>query len=396
MIITESKIKAVHRLSNIAESMQLAVREFDSSDDLSDVLDAFPVLTKKRLAELYQDGALKNSSLTALFSETSGTSGQPLQTPRGREELRWNSINQLFAYKKLLHPAVDRVAVVHPSIMSPFVEATCMALHQLGIGYLRIFPIPEVCDYQRIYDVFQRYGITSVVTTPTLIRKILFEFSKLNNANLSDLAIENLLLTGEVIDSLEVDLLQRLFDRGIKVVPFVYGSSEIAAAMIGREDLLYEPIKEDFIFEIVKNEDSFEKKDTLEGRLLVTWLRDSIVPIIRYDTGDYVRVHMLHDDNDQLECLEILGRHSYSANDIKLIKRVEKTIEELSIKVFHYDLTRDEGAWVLSVISSMDAEKNIIKEKLEVCLGGLIININEESHPFCQFSIKPKMSRYSL
>lgn len=55
------------------------------------------------------------------------------------------------------------------------------------------------------------------------------------------------------------------------VAPFVYGSSEAATLMLGREDGLFDPVLDDFVFELQGSDQGDGKK------LIVTWLRDGLM-----------------------------------------------------------------------------------------------------------------------
>lgn len=396
VVITQSEEEALLRLKTLAPKRE---GEGPLSEDVSleGVLNRISILSKKELLEINSDRSTDMFEKTALFSETSGSTGEPLQTPRGYEELRWNTINQMYAYKRTLQPGIDRVAVVHPSIMSPFVEASCMALHNLGIGYLRIFPIENVCSYKRIFDVLCRYQITAVMTTPSLIRKLFFEFSKVQEANIDQLCLKTLLLTGELVDHMETHLIYEVYPKPIKVLPFVYGSSEVATVMIGREDLLYEPISEDFIFEVISDHSSDvdKKEDVVEGKLLVTWLRNGIVPVVRYDTGDVVKLHKNTKEAGWL--VEVLGRKQFTALESEIISSFESVVRSCPKKIFHFDIAKNSGLWMISVIvHDIDIEfvKDFFVSKLEG--SGFDVKVNPGGHPFLSKAIKPKIPRYNL
>jgi len=249
-------------------------------DELHDLINHVPVINKAALQDKLKNENWLIKSL--LYSETSGTTGMPLPTPRGKEDLHWNAMNQAYAYRRFLNPGDDRVAILHPSILSPFVEASAMALQMLNTGYVRIYPIPEICDYSRLYDVIDRYAVTTIMSTPSLACKLLYEFMRQKGG--IPCSLKKLLLTGEPLGTASKENFQRIIgvDNKTLIAPFVYGSSEIATVMHGKKDGSFEPILEDFVFELRENTD-------FPGsyRLILTWLREGVMPILRYDTNDY-------------------------------------------------------------------------------------------------------------
>ena len=195
-IYTADEAAARNRVVELAQKYHGMLLQDERGGALGQVLSKLPVLTKADLIA-YGQGNQEDFLRTAiLFSETSGTTDVPLQTPRGIRDLQWNILNQIIAYKRYLQPGFDRVAVIHPSVLSPFVEASCLALHQLGVGYVRLFPIPEVCTYKRILAVLERYRITAMMTTPTLAYKVLYEIRNLG-AKTDQLPLKKALLTRE-------------------------------------------------------------------------------------------------------------------------------------------------------------------------------------------------------
>ncbi len=276
--------------------------------------------------------------------------------------------------------------------MSPFVEAACLALKELGIGYLRIFPIPNICSYDRIADILYRYEITTVMTTPTLLRKLLFEVDSGTKHSINSLPIQKALLTGEVVDDFEVHNIERM-KPNLKVFPFVYGSSEIATVMIGGKDLFYEPLTNDFLFEIVESKETVKNQETSVGKLLVTWLRPSIFPILRYDTGDLIKFH--HGKNASESRIQILGRDRSNSEKDKIKTIIEQTILDFEFPVFHFDAKINNELVKLNIVCR-ENDVQMLKAKLPLVIEGLPVEmkINDKLHPFMNFSITPKISRY--
>jgi phenylacetate-CoA ligase len=386
MILTSNAKSAAQRVRARARQIYPKI-ETHSQALLAELLDTLPILSKADLV-CYLPTDYRWLETAVLFSETSGTTGQPLQTPRGASDLAWNSINQVNAYRRFLQPGVDRVAILHPSILSPFIEASSIALREMGIGQVRVFPIPRVCDYKRIFEVLERYQITAIMSTPSLVYKLLYEFAKLGQGG-PPRSLKKLLLTGEALTPSSICNLKKIIGPDSLVVPFVYGSSEAATLMLGREDGFFDPILDDFIFELRDSDDDDEGK-----KLIVTWLRDGLMPILRYDTGDYFATV-----STATPALRFLGRTGSNSIERRFLTTVEQALHSLEEPVFHYQGTFSEADRQLNlsvVVAPTDATiKSALEERLRVCLPAwkATIHVNSELIEFMQFSPAPKTGK---
>jgi phenylacetate-CoA ligase len=364
--------------------------KLSDSTTLSELLKSIPILSK---SDLEQHLIPKKQWLKSaiLFGETSGTTDKTLCTPRGEFDLDWNAFNQSIAYKKFLQPNKDRVAILHPSILSPFVEASSIALKQLNIGQLRVFPIPNICDYCRIFDVLERYQITSIVSTPSLTYKILYEFQR--NKNILPFSLCNLLLTGEELSQASINNLKRIVGKNCLVVPFIYGSSEAATLMFGHENGLFEPLLDDFIFELHPSGTSKEAK-----KLIVTWLKEGLMPILRYDTGDYFFAHTLGKNPK----LKFLGRDGTQDVDYKFRNRLEEIFYSLSCPVYHYECKAIFDSRFLEInlfVKTSDSLPILIEEITKKIHDDfpnwkISVKFNPNDRSFLQFSPSPKTKKF--
>lgn len=382
IVLTSNPNSAFEIIKRKAFDLYGDLPSFRLATTIDDLLNVIPVLSKDRLSELGElnfDKYLKNA---ILFGETSGTTGSSLATPRSSEDLEWNVLNHIIAYKEFLTPGVDRVAVIHPSVLSPFVEATCMALKQLGVGYARLFPIEGICSYQRIYDVICRYKLTTIMTTPSLAYKSLYEMVSI--AGKTPEPLNKVLLTGEKISRENIRNMSNILKAG-HAHSFVYGSSETAVVMTGTKNGNYKPLTNDFVLEFVDIKKAQENK--LTGRLLVTWLREGLLPILRYDSGDYFAIDRQKDNTCFMECI---GREN-QINEVMFLK-LEKAVYSMPYPIYHFEY-----------LSSCNKLYLITDNKFKVCIYEYIKNINlfdevdtivnPEDHEFYRFSPKAKINR---
>lgn len=388
MILTSNSETAALRVRARARHVYPDLQLPDSAS-LPVMLASLPILSKSDLGRHLPPKCewLKSA---VLFSETSGTTGQPLFTPRGGLDLIWNAANQGIAYKRFLQPGVDRVAILHPSILSPFIEASSIALRQLNIGQLRVFPIPNVCDYRRIFDVLNRYEITSIMSTPSLTYKLLYEFRESDIGCLPP-SLRNLLLTGENLSQPSINNFKRIIGGDCLVTPFVYGSSEAATLMLGRKDGLFDPLLDDFIFEL-------NPSNAMDGanKLIVTWLRDGLMPILRYDTGDYFAIQTEGENS----ALRFLGRDEISDANYEFMFDIERIAYSLSCAVYHYECSVDFNNKILQLIIIVEKDNGKIIHEITDNFQAFFpdwkisVAINPVEASFMQFSPSPKTKRF--
>lgn len=402
LTITDNELNALAKLKSHFRSIPF-YKKYQETDinliSLENMLNSLPILSKNDLIDLKEELYALPFSKISLFSETSGTTGQPLLTPRGQDEIRWNKHNLTHAFLENLSPETDRVLILHPSLLSPFVEVCALALKDIGIGYVKAFPIPKICDYKRISKVITDYKITCIMSTPTLIYKLIYEITKNCNKVIPD-SLVKFLLTGENITESNINNLNKIIDKsGDNVYRFVYGSSESATLMYGTKKNAYRTYKKDFIFEIVPIAEREENNiNSITGKLLVTWLRDGIAPLIRYDTNDIFTVWYDKEINDWLFFPK--GRMHKSEFTLRDEEIIEDTIYSLNCNVYHFDVFAKNNNININIITNqVDTMKykifeKLIKKNLEYLKKEIAVIFNDKDNSFYHFSPTPKTLKF--
>ncbi|MEU2185219.1 hypothetical protein [Streptomyces thermolilacinus] len=398
LVITANRRKAAQYLASTVEERQNYPQNHFDEIDLKDMLQYIPVQNKTDLidyADEHRDSFLENA---VLFSETSGTTGKPLQTPRGNIELNWNTQNQMYAYSRLLKKKQDRVAIIHPGVLSPFIEVTTFALKKLEVGYVKIFPIEGVCDYRRIRDVLVRYEITAIMTTPSLALKILYEIKKLSDS--AELKLNKVLLTGELVTEACEANFKKILGTDCEVVAFVYGGSETASLMYGIGNGQYLPFQDDFIFEIVDGEVTTTNPNEymVKGELHVTWLKGGLLPIKRYNTNDLFEVTVK--ENHPFK-FKPLGRNVNLQVGYPCSARLEELIYSVEQPIFNYVATCTSAQRSINVdLVALGSDEVVedVRLKLRKVFSDyeVTVRLNVVQDPFLQFSPRPKLARYII
>lgn len=398
LIVTGNRKKAAACL--LAAQQSNSPANADADRQLESILHDFPVQRKEDLIEYAKDHQQAILQNAILFSETSGTTARPLQTPRNSVDITWNTRNQAFAYKRLVTAGTDRVAIIHPGVLSPFIEATTFALRHLEVGYVKLFPIQGICNYMRMIEVLERYAITAIMTTPSLALKVLHEAARLNA--LGRLKIHKLLLTGELISPACIYNFKHILGPQCEVHAFLYGASETASLMYGVGNGLYKAFVDDFIFEIVNGtlqplaDSTVEGEYTVTGSLYVTWLQGGLLPVRRYDTGDLFEITV----SQGRPCLfKPLGRASQLGDKARIAQRIEAIVYDAEVPIFNYRVTLSAFArtcQIQLVTASSGLDRQRLYEAVSEVLPdhNLELAINDPTDDFLHFAPKPKINRF--
>jgi phenylacetate-coenzyme A ligase PaaK-like adenylate-forming protein len=379
------------RLRIAAQSLpvyrNIEISGIDACSKPEDLLSLFPVQEKEQLIELGDAYFEIEKHLIALFSETSGTTGgKPLLTPRSMYELTWNSRNISIAFERFLSRVSDRVAILNPGIMSPFSEACGLALQQLSVPYLRVFPIRNTCEYPRIFKILESYGITSIMTTPSLAYKLLFERDRLNIENFP---VKTFLLTGELISDGCLNNINRMLKGNGKAFPFVYGSSEAATCFWGTKEGSYEPIIKDFTFELVPKYRSSVWKDKSVYELLITWMNSGIRPLVRYNTRDLFIIDEEASSGREIK-LKSIGRESDGIG-ADILYKTDEIIYNSPVSVYYYEITlfENNSAEVTVIVNPSEKYTGDLEfyltKNLSSFFSEVSVVVNPDHHLFYNF-----------
>lgn len=373
--------------------------------ELAEILQTLPETDKSFYQHAGEQAYSADRSSVLLFSETSGTSGSgPLLTPRGRDDLHWNTRNQAHAYSQWLEPHHDRIMLLNPSVMSPFIEGSARALFDLGVAQMRAFPIPRICDWARMGRLINDYELTAIMSTPTLIFKLMCE---LDNLGIEVPSLRQFILTGEQLSRQCLNALDQVLGIPGASKVLVYGSSEAATVMHGVADGGYRGYLSDFLFEIKPVDFKWKKQvartlpdDAVVGQLLITWLRDGIMPLVRYNTKDLFAAY--RDPQSKDPVFRALGRE----NETGLSPVQTEALDGLLLGetrlgadlVYHYDVLLFPTRAEISVITSRNSlhgavDAGVLEDLEKVLQRPVSLSVNPPEHPFFDFSPLAKTTR---
>lgn len=202
------------------------------------------------------------------------------------------------------------------------------------------------------------------------------------------------MLTGESISNANMRNMDAVVGVSGAAKPFGYGSSETAVLMYGKEDGSYRPYLDDFVFEVHRQGDAAED-GSVTGILVVSWLRDGLLPIVRYNTGDIFNVRTDPDSGELI--FRAFGR--VGTGDVSMQRTIDEAIFTLPENVYDYSV-RDDGSrleiHIVTESSSNQRDTATVEQQLASAIRGREISctLNNDDARFHEFSPVPKTRRY--
>jgi phenylacetate-CoA ligase len=238
------------------------------------------------------------------YYESSGTSGIATPTIRTRDDIAWNHASVWQQWGEIIS-VHDRCVILLPSDISPIGDLISGVCAIAGAATLRCFPFAQgIVSWDRIQAIAERYRPTALWSSPgTLIqlgrilrrRGAFAEFAA---------SVNTIMLLGEIVPSSLCAALSRQWNA--RVYNASYGSTETGTvAATGASDAL-RLLDYSFLCEIRTPEGIVPAAPGLTGELVVTTLNAFARPLLRFATGDIVRLTQSADA--RWISLEVLGR----------------------------------------------------------------------------------------
>lgn len=407
LLITESFDDAARKLRGIAQRFGFPVplvESLGSKETLEHMLQTIPISTKQSLIDFREKNASNYLSEALLFAETSGTTGKPLQIPRTQFDLLNGVKNYKQAYEKVVQPGHDRVAFIHPSYLSPLRDITVRTLQDLNVGIMTLFPIPGLYSYERIHGALEQNKVTTLLTSPSSVHQILYNFQLLGLEWPS--SIDKILVTGEYFTEKHASNIKRLINRDCYAAPIIFGANEIGMMMYGENDFTYRGMDHDFVFECLplENEDDFIQSrapGVHTGELLVTSLTQTIMPVVRYATHDVFNFIPRQGGTWRFQHI---GRKDDYPISLRMRNLIDDVLYSLQCPIFHYNLavSSDATTAVVQVLSpaalTAVVEREII-DRVSAATGDamkVVVDSSSYNGGFREGECVAKINRFSL
>jgi phenylacetate-CoA ligase len=298
---------------HLAAAPVIAEDEFSWTD-----LQRLPFTTKEHLRREQFQMLSRPISEACFFYETTGTTGVATPCPRDYVDCIYNNTPISLCYETILKADDQRhvVALSGPTELHSFGDTLGDVCKNLGLAMVKMWPTSPMVGYPKALEVLSQLRVTALMCTPgmalTLAKAALMQGLDLQK----DFCLRVLMLTGELASEAMLQNLQSLW--GARAYNFLYGAQEtlVMASSTRAGHLHTFPLN--FIYEVIDplterpvgpSTDLAGGGDVREGELTVTTLFCGAKPLIRYRTGDMVRLRSEVAGTDfPSPTLEVLGR----------------------------------------------------------------------------------------
>jgi phenylacetate-CoA ligase len=272
-------------------------------------LAAVPFTTKDDLRADLFDVMSQPIDKAWVFYETTGTTGRATPCPRDERDSIVNNTALTLAYEEIFAQHGERhvVAVMGPTELHSTGDTFGDVLRNLGHTVVKMWPHSPVVGFPRALALLEQLGVTALVCTPGMAIS-LAKAARAAGVDLkSRLGIRLILTLGELTSPAMLENLGDLWSASVYNCMYASQEASIMAACHADGQLHTVPLNN--YFEVVDPETG-QAVDAVngvrEGELVVTHLYQGAKPLVRYRTGDMVRLSA--QDGSVHEVLQPIGR----------------------------------------------------------------------------------------
>lgn len=333
----------------------------DQEFELED-LPQIPLTTKDDLRA--QGIAMLSRPITDawIFYETTGTTGRSTPCPRDDIDTITTNTALTVNYASVLraHPGDHFVAVMGPTEMHSTGDAFGEVFHNLGHAVVKMWPHSPVVGYRRALEVMREYGVTGMVCTPGMAMSLAAEARSAGFATDRDFSLSFIMVVGELVTPGLLANIKSVWSA--EVYNCMYASQEASILAAVRDDGQLHTIPLNNIYEVVDPETGDvvapDAAGVRQGDLTVTHLFQGAKPLVRYRTGDMVRLEPAEPGAEYpSDILTPLGR----ARDTLRVNGRELTAYELEEAV----LSQTRGCCGYQIVVDADGGRDTVEVVLE-------------------------------
>lgn len=318
--VTESYAKRLREIVRNAVELE-TYREVLNQHDIRDVdallanastyeeiLRELPVISKKEYRKLSEEAFDKRRDDFLNYFETSGTTDKPVPAPKGLHDLVINTVNFGEHWGEFLDEN-DVALILINTPQGPAAFQFEHALNYLGVMTFRTWVDTVRNDYGRVIEIMQTVK-PNVFAGPASQLINLYEYANANRIQAP--SFEKVMITGER-SSTSMKARIRKMTGGV-VIDASYGSSETGTTAVAVSESKLKLQTHSYIFEIADDDNNIHlvtRDCSAEGELVVTALENHNRPLIRYRTGDRVRITA---QEGSFQCITPLGRVTSTIN----------------------------------------------------------------------------------
>lgn len=275
--------REIININKIKDAKSLLTNDYTYKE----ILNKLPIIEKKQYRKISDEVLKVRRNLLLNYFETSGTTDTPVPAPKSLNDLLINTVNFGEHWTNFLNEN-DVALILINAAQGPAPFQFERVLNYMGIMTFRTWIDTVRSDYGRVIKIAQSIKPTIFVGPPSQLINL---YEHANKNNMPAPSFEKILLSGERSSSA---LKSRLHDlTGGLVIDGSYGSSETGTTAVAISDSILKLQTQSYIFEIADKNNNIiliTPDCTAEGELIVTSLENTTRPLIRYRTGDWVRI----------------------------------------------------------------------------------------------------------
>lgn len=277
-----------------------------------DNLSTLPFTTKDDLRTQMGDMLSGSYRDAAFYYETTGTTGPATPCPRDLKESFASNLQLRFAYEDVVaanfplqHKPI--LGILGPTEVHSFSDTLEEIAKDLGICSVKAWPGSPVIGFDKCLSLLKDLQIDIVATSPGQVMTLAKEARRRGLDPKRDFAVRAFMLSGELCTPELAANLKSIW--GAEIYNSLYGSQEAFVIASTSSDNSLRPHLTNYIFEIIDPKTGQVLEGNQIGELVVTNLIAGVKPLIRYRTGDVVRMTDLGgSDLYRRYRIEVVGR----------------------------------------------------------------------------------------
>lgn len=310
----------------------------------------------------------------AKYYATTGTTGEPIPTPRLKEDIIWNAVSVASYWRAVLRPG-SRVANLMPSDIVPVGDLIANVCEYLDVSHVRLYPFTTgITDWERVCNTFDTYRPTVLFIAPGVLVQLTRYLKQRGLLHSFAESVRSIMLLGEVNTQPLRERLARWWQ--CDVFDASYGSTETGTLAAVGQDVQMRLATATNYFELLLPDGKLvTPAEGLTGRLVVTPLNLYARPLLRLDTGDSVTITSPWQPGQVSPALLINGRDSDSVRvagvglEIRAVEELVYGSCDATGYVIEVDRQADSAALILErdVVWDSSQEARLQAHLLERC-----------------------------
>jgi phenylacetate-CoA ligase len=294
-------------------------------------LRGLPFTTKDDLRNHGTDILSRPVSDAWIFYETTGTTGKATPCPRDNTDSTATNTALTINYASVLraHPGPHVVGIMGPTELHSTGDAFGEVFRNLGQCVAKIWPHSPVVGYRRALEVMHDLGISALVCTPGMAMSLAREARLAGFSPRDDFRLSFIMVVGELVTPALLDNIRAIWSA--EVYNCMYASQEASILAAIRDDGRLRTIPLNNYYEVIDPDTGTEaipgSDGAQEGELVVTHLFQGCKPLVRYRTGDMVRLAPLPESAEypsavltplgRVRDLTTIGGRAFSAYELE-------------------------------------------------------------------------------